>query len=147
MAGRVCTDTMTGMPYPVTVGVTFGAESYAGCGGDPADLLDGDWTVTAIDGKAPVSDSEPTLSFGTDARVSGNASCNRFFGGYTLTGEGLSFGEMGTAMMMCAEPVMAQERALLDVLEGTIGFSIAGDGTLTLRTADGRSVAARRASL
>ena len=144
IADRVCTDTMSGMPFPATVTVALGAESYEGCGGEPASLLAGDWTVTAIDGQAPVADSEPSLSFGEDAQVSGNASCNRFFGGYTLTGEGLSFGEMGTSMMMCGDPVMAQERAMLEILEGTIGFSVADNGLLTLSTADGRTIAAGR---
>ncbi len=144
IADRVCTDTMSGMPFPATVNVALGADSYEGCGGEPAALLDGDWTVTAIDGKAPVADSEPSLTFGEDARVSGNASCNRFFGSYTLTGEGLSFGEMGTSMMMCGDPVMAQERAMLEILEGVIGFSVAEDGALTLSSADGRTIAANR---
>lgn len=145
VADRVCTDTMSGMPFPATVTVALGADSYEGCGGEPASLLAGDWTVTAIDGKAPVADSEPSLSFGDDARVSGNASCNRFFGSYTLTGEGLSFGEMGSSMMMCGDAVMTQERAMLDILEGTIGFSVADNGLLTLSTSDGRTVAARHA--
>ncbi|MBN9023138.1 MAG: META domain-containing protein, partial [Rhizobiales bacterium] len=53
-------------------------------------------------------------------------------------------GEMGSSMMACADPVMAQERALLDILEATTGFSVADDGTLTLAAADGRSLVASR---
>mgnify|MGYP001054520180 CR=1 FL=1 len=144
IADRVCTDTMSGMPFPARVNVALGADSYDGCGGDPAALLAGDWTVTMIDGSAPVADSEPSLSFDGAAKVSGNASCNRFFGSYTLTGEGLGFGEMGSSMMACADPVRAQERALLDILEATTGFSVADDGTLPLAAADGRSLVASR---
>ena len=140
----VCTDTMSGTPFPKTVTVQFGPDSYSGCGGEPATLLAGDWTVVTIDGEPPIDGTEPSLSFGDDGRISGNASCNRFFGGFTLTGEGLSFGEMGAAMMMCDDPVMAQERAMLDILQGTIGFAIAEDGGLTLSGADGRTIAAAR---
>jgi len=141
---KVCTDTMSGMPFPVRVSVTLGADAYDGCGGEPAALLAGDWTVTAVDGAPPVADSEPSLGF-EETRVSGNASCNRFFGSYHLTGEGLSVGEMGASMMMCADPVMAQERAMLSILEATTGFAVADDGMLTLHAADGRTLSAKRA--
>ena len=123
----VCTDTMSGMPFPNTVSVQFGPDSYSGCGGEPETLLSGDWKVVAIDGQPPIADTEPSLSFGEDGKVSGNASCNRFFGGFTLTGEGLSFGAMGASMMMCEDAVMAQEQAMLAILQGATGFAVADE--------------------
>jgi len=140
----VCTDTMSGMPFPHTVTVRFGADTYGGCGGAPETLLTGDWKVVAIDGDPPVADTEPSLSFGDDGKVSGNASCNRFFGSFTLTGEGLGFGEMGASMMMCEDAVMAQEQAMLAILQGATGFAIADTGALTLNGADGRTITAER---
>lgn len=145
VADRLCVDTMSGMSFPSAVTVKLGEDVYAGCGGEPAALLSGEWRVTAIDGADLVADTEPSLSFDAEGRaVSGNASCNRFFGGFSLTGEGLSFGELGSSMMMCEDAVMAQERALLDILEGTTGFTIADDGSLTLTTGDDRTLSAER---
>ena len=144
IADRICIDTMSGMPFPATVTVELGADGYAGCGGDPASLLRGTWKITAIDGAAPVADTDPSISFDEDGKVSGAASCNRFFGTFTLTGEGLSFDQMGASMMMCEEPVMAQERAVLGILESTTGFSVADNGSLTLNGSDGRTIAASR---
>jgi heat shock protein HslJ/uncharacterized membrane protein len=144
VASRVCTDTMSGMPFPKTVAVELGADSFAGCGGEPVSLLLGTWKVTAIDGEPPLPDTDPSISFDEDGKVGGAASCNRFFGTFTLTGEGLSFGPMGASMMMCDEPVMAQERAVLDILESTTGFAVADDGSLTLNGGDGRTISASR---
>ena len=144
VADNVCTDTMSGMPFPATVDVELGADGFSGCGGEPVALLLGEWTVAAIDGKPPVADTVPTLSFGEDGKLGGAASCNRFFGSYTLSGEGLGIGALGASMMACEEPVMAQERAVLDILEGTTGFAIAADGALVLSAGDGRTITAHR---
>jgi heat shock protein HslJ len=46
--------------------------------------------------------------------------------------------------MMCDEPVMAQERAVLGILESTTGFAVADDGSLTLNGGDGRTISASR---
>ena len=146
VADAVCTDTMSGMPFPATVSVAIGADTFEGCGGEPVALLLGDWTITAIDGAAPIAGTEPALAFAEEGKLSGAASCNRFFGGYTLTGEGLSIGALGASMMACEEPVMAQERAVTEILEGVTNFAIAEDGSLVLTAADGSTITARRAS-
>ena len=38
-----------------------------------------------------IAGSRVTILFLEEDRVAGSASCNRFMGGYKLTGEGLSF--------------------------------------------------------
>ena len=38
------------------------------------------WTVTRIDGRAPVSGDAVTADFGVDGRINGNSSCNYFSG-------------------------------------------------------------------
>lgn len=146
VADTVCTDTMSGMPFPATVTVAIGDKTFEGCGGEPVSLLLGDWTVTAIGGQPPIAGTEPMLAFAEGGKLSGAASCNRFFGDYTLTGEGLAIGALGASMMACEDPVMAQERALTEILEGVANFAIAGDGSLVLTAADGRTLTARRAS-
>lgn len=142
---RLCVDSMTGMPHPSQVSIELDGEQLSGCGGDPADLLKGgEWVVETIAGKPPVVGSQVSLSFADEGRVSGAASCNRFMGGYTLSGEGLSLSEMGTTMMACDDAVMAQEHRFLTLLPKVSRFTIGEDGALTLHTADERTIEARR---
>jgi copper homeostasis protein (lipoprotein) len=69
-----------------------------------------------------------------ESRVTGNASCNRFFGTYELHAGGrLRFGsEMGSTMMACAE--LEQEREFLEMLGRVDSYSL-GDGMLSLNRA------------
>jgi len=145
IADAVCTDTMSGMPFPNTVRVTVGTETLTVCGGEPVSLLLGAWQVTEIGGASVVADSEPSIAFEEGGAVNGSASCNRFFGTYTLSGEGLSIGDVGSSMMMCEDPVMANERTFLEILDDLGGFEIGADGALTLRANDGRTIVATKA--
>jgi heat shock protein HslJ len=135
---------MSGMPFPKSVTVEIGAETFSGCGGDPADLLRGDWTVENIDSKPTMKEHKASLSFGTDAELSGSGSCNRYFGSYALSGEGLAISGIGSSMMMCEQPIMDQEARFLDTLRNTQRFEITPDGRLSLLAKDGRSIIARR---
>lgn len=146
IASTVCTDTMSGMPFPKTVTVAIGAKTFEGCGGEPVTLLLGEWTIAEIDSQPAVAGSTPTVNFAEDGKLSGNASCNRFFGSYTLTGEGLTIGDVGSSMMACDQPLMDQEMKVLDILKAVGGFEIAGDGALILRAHDGRTITARPAA-
>jgi heat shock protein HslJ len=128
----VCTDTMSGMPHPKTVSVVLGERRLEGCGGQPADLLHGDWRIEEIGGKAVVAKSEPTLAFTTDGSINGNASCNRFFGSFSLTGEGLTFSDAATTMMACDQPIMDQEHALLEAFKTVRRFEVTAEGRLNL---------------
>jgi heat shock protein HslJ len=144
IADAVCADTMSGMPFPNTVTVATGGDTFTGCGGEPVTLLLGDWMIAEIGGNAPAAGSMPTLAFAADGTLNGNGSCNRFFGGYTLSGEGLAVGEIGASMMACEEPLMAQEMLLLDILKGVGRFEIGADGALILHDDGGnRTIVAR----
>lgn len=143
---RSCTDTMSGMPHPNAVAVDFEGKALQGCGGDPAALLRGaEWLVVEINGAAVVPQSKVNFNFNADGRVSGQASCNGFFAGYAVTGEGLEFTKAGATMMMCDEASMRQETLFLGVLNSVKAFSISPDGALVLLTGDGRAIKARRA--
>ena len=143
IASKVCTDTMSGMPFPKSVTVALGVRIFNGCGGEPATLLHGAWLITEINGKPIIAGSSPGLKFETDGKVNGNGSCNRFFGGYQLSGEGLTVGSVGASMMMCDEALMDQEGQIFKVLKELTGFGISGDGKLILRTNDGRTMTAK----
>src|SRR5690606_22593473 len=69
----------------------------------------------------------------TEARLTGNASCNRFFGTYELlAGDRIRFGVLGATRMAC--PELAQESEFLDVLGRADNYSL-GDGELSLNRA------------
>ena len=144
MTDKVCTDTMSGMPHPATASVVLDGKSFRGCGGDPKSLLVGQWTLTGIGGTPVVAGSEPTLAFEADGNFNGNGSCNRYFGTFTLSGEGLSMGKPGATMMMCEQPKMEQEGRFFEILGQVSRFEIGGDGALILHAADGRSITAVR---
>ena len=139
-----CTDTMSGMPHPLSAEVQFDGRTYRGCGGNPADLLVGDeWVVEDISG-GMVDRSRATLNFSADGNLSGRASCNTFTTYYKLSGEGLSIGKTATTMVACAPSLMQQEGRFLDILQNARRFEISDTGTLALLTPDGRRITARR---
>lgn len=144
IAARTCVDTMSGMPYPKTATVVLGDLKLAGCAGEPADLLLGDWQVDEIRGKTNVAGSKPTLAFDPDGRIHGNGSCNRFFGGFTLTGEGLTISETGASMMMCEQPLMDQEHNLLKALEAVQRFEVTQEGHVQLLDHEGQKLVSLR---
>jgi heat shock protein HslJ len=141
---QICVDTMSGMPHPNTVAVTLDGKKMNGCGGDPATLLHGEWLVQSLAGAPPVKDSKPTIAFESPGRVHGAASCNRFTGGFTLTGESLTIDQPAATMMACVpDEVMKQEALFLELLKAVSRFSTDGK-VLTLTTTDGRTITARR---
>lgn len=142
---RICADIATGMPHPYQVRYELDGKGHAGCGGDPKSLLTGgEWIVETIGGEPVVAESKATILFMEEGQVAGNASCNRFVGGYQLTGEGLSFSQMGNTMMACEEALSRQEARFLELLQAVFRFEISPEGRLVLHTPDGRSITAKR---
>jgi len=145
VADKVCSDTMTGMAFPRTVAVVVGEQSYIGCGGESVSLLLGDWKVEEIGGQQVIAASETSITFDPDGRVHGNSSCNRFFGSFGLSGEGLTISDTGGTMMACDPALMEQEQRFLSTLETVRRFERAPDGRLHLIGEDGRvAVSARQ---
>ena len=138
---RMCHDDMTGMPYPDTAQLTLDNRVLRGCGGDPADLLTGDaWRITALGGATLIEPERLSLNFLDAGRVAGSGGCNRIVGGFSLTGEGLKFGPMASTMMACPDPLMEQERRMLDALEQVAAFDVDESGTLRLLGEDHSTV-------
>jgi putative lipoprotein len=99
------------------------------------------WTVTQINGQPPVAgDAVVDLSFQPDQQIGGHAGCNSFGGKYETQGRALSFSEMISTMMACADDALnAQESAYLQALGSVASYDLAGD-TLTLKDAGGVAV-------
>jgi heat shock protein HslJ len=142
-----CRDTMTGMPHPATAQVETGGQILTGCAGAPRDLLAGPaWTVFEIAGQAVAAGMTVTIEFDVSgSRVYGTSGCNRYAGGFSLTGESLSFaGPLASSMMACEDPQMAVERHFLDALKGVDRFDLTDEGHLVLLRADRPVIRARR---
>lgn len=96
------------------------------------------WQLIELNGRPiePPSDREGAYFEldATESRVTGNASCNRFFGTYELErGDRIRFGsDMGSTMMAC--PELEQEREFLDMLGRVDNYTL-GDGRLSLNRA------------
>jgi heat shock protein HslJ len=110
------------------------------------------WTVTGINnGKGGVAslvaDTNVTIEFGPEARVSGTAGCNRYTAGYTADKGALKFAPAAATRMMCPAPgVMQQEQAFLQALTRVATMRMEGD-RLELRAADGAlMISAQRAA-
>jgi heat shock protein HslJ len=145
VADVLCRDTMTGMPHPARVEMTFGGRTLRGCGGEPADLLRGaEWVVEDIGGAGIVDRSRATLKFDGDGGLAGRSSCNSYTTTYRLGGEGLAVGRAASTMMACADALMDQERRFLDILQQVQRFDITDDGALLLIDGKGRKITARR---
>jgi heat shock protein HslJ len=142
---QLCRDDMTGMPYPAAVTIETAGRELRGCGGNPRALLDGaEWTVGSLDGEPLPENVSISIKFLEDDRVAGHSGCNRFMGGYTLTGEGLSFGQLAGTMMACPEPQMEVERTFLTLMGEVVRFDRSDDGALVLETASGQRIIAER---
>ena len=85
---------------------------------DSSQGLIGEWHLESIAGRPVIDYSPATITFSEENKLAGNASCNRYFGTYTLKGDKLKIDSpMGMTMMMCAEALMDQEGRLMQALE------------------------------
>lgn len=156
----LCADDMSGMPYPKSVTVESEGSTYRGCGGETQDLVTGEWEVIEVNGAEVMPGAAVTMTFeATDApepdnpgqfvpgtgRVSGKAGCNGYGAEYTLSGEGLSVGDVAHTEMACAPDLMAQEDAFLDALGRVSALMFEAEGAeMELRDAEFRQIYARR---
>ena len=108
--------------------------------GHATNELLGEWNVTTIGSGAVIEGSVPTMNFGADGSLGGNASCNSFSATYTAAADALTIdSELASTLMACDPATDAQERAMFALLNtiaadgGT--FTINGD-TLTITSGD-----------
>ncbi|MCF1708893.1 META domain-containing protein [Tabrizicola sp. J26] len=145
LSRTICSDTMSGMPFPVTAKLEHDGRTLSGCGGRPEDLLAGAWQVTQIGARAIPAEVELSIVFDVaEGRVYGKSACNRYNAAFTLTGEGLSFGPAAATMMACPDELMALEQEFQSLLATVSGFDVSEAGTLDLRSGDSSVMLAAR---
>lgn len=137
-------DVGTLMMTPVTVDTPASpCDTVGGC--EPVAALQGEeWVVEDIAGGGIIDNSRVTLQFGAAGQLNGRASCNSYHGRYDQTGSNLSVSGIAGTLMACAPALMQQEQNFFGVLRDINRFEFSADGALLLRTADGRSLLARR---
>ena len=135
----------------------------------PADASSIRWILVSVESKEPVGEMEAVQLEGTewvldsylnqdgqlvepitgtftsanfeDGQISGNASCNNYFGGYELDGSNISIGPLASTEMFCGDPpgVMDQEMAFLSAMGSAAEFKIEA-GQLVFFDQDGEMI-------
>lgn len=104
------------------------------------------WVLTEIDRRPPpagVDESEASIRFVAQSRVSGFTGCNRFNGSYSLAGRSIHLGLSRTTRMVC--PASANiEIPYMKALDDACHSDVQGDSLYLLNEA-GRQVAGFRA--
>jgi heat shock protein HslJ/uncharacterized lipoprotein YbaY len=144
VAQNVCTDSMSGMPYPLRVEVQIDNESLRGCGGDPAWILTaGVWVVEDIDRDGIVDRSRITMDFRPDGTVAGFGGCNSYRANWQLNGESIGFSQPTATLKSCAPSLNDQEQRFLKLLSGTVRLHIDETSALVFYTPEEQTVKAR----
>lgn len=103
-----------------------------------AERLDGSsWKLVFLGKDQAIDVASITASFSED-QISGSAGCNSYFGSYQVQGDQITFDQMGSTLMFCADPegVMDQEQNFLASLSETHTFELE-NGQLKIFLSDG----------
>jgi len=71
-----------------------------------------------------IDNVQATLAFPEAGKVSGNGSCNRFFGPAEINGNAVKLGPLGSTRKACPEAVMNQETKYLNALQAADRFEL-----------------------
>ncbi|UVJ42919.1 META domain-containing protein [Pseudomonas sp. LS1212] len=105
-------------PVKPTLLIGLLGSTLLGCAAEPMKLEQERSYVLEWIGERPLMDySHLTLTLAEDGRAYGNAGCNHWFAPYTLQGNSLTFGKVGSTRKICAPALMEQEQRFLKALE------------------------------
>jgi heat shock protein HslJ len=88
----------------------------------PFNLVGSEWQLEDLGGNGVIDNVQATLTFADAARVTGNASCNHFFGPAKIGSSAIQLGPLGSSRMACPEAVMNQETKFLNALQAAERF-------------------------
>ena len=84
---------------------------------DPDMVNNKTWVLTSINDHPVVAGSRVTMeiqpSMPDQGRISGQGPCNKYFGGYRIASNKISFTPLGATKMTCPMPIMKQETMFL----------------------------------
>lgn len=101
-----------------------------GGGGVPDEAI-GRWTLVSVDRQPAAANAEAYVEVSEDS-LNGRSGCNSFGVPLTRIPDGVLFGPGRLTMMACAQPLMEQERLLMDVFEGQGRISVSAEGQLVI---------------
>lgn len=129
--------TMSRLPFlllPLLVFCLFSGCCTIPGQGPPCPDITGSWILLSYtSGNGSMIPVPPegriTAVFGNDSRVSGNAGCNDYSGGYTLDGGLITIGPLVSTEKYCHSPggVMEREQVYLSLLQTSTRFNVDGD--------------------
>lgn len=124
-----------------TIIALAGATLLAGCAHEgagmdagnaaPPELAGTSWTIATINGQPTAAQRKAEVRFSED-RISGNAGCNSFGGGYHLSGGVMTASQVISTKMACVGPGMDQENAFFAILGQPMTVTWQDDGSVTL---------------
>lgn len=91
-----------------------------------APLVGSEWRLEDLGGRGVMDRVQATLAFPEAGRVTGNSSCNRFFGSYTLMQDRIALGQLAGTRMACGPAVDEQETRYLDALQKAQRLEVQG---------------------
>lgn len=91
-------------------------------------LLDSEWVLTSLTGRALIEGTQIMLSFG-EGSLEGSAGCNTYGGSYTATEDSLRLSDLYWTEMGCLEPegILDQEMAYLNALNTVDSYRVDAD--------------------
>lgn len=105
--------------------------------GQPTEPLRGSWQLVAWDDRGvDGGEDPPTLTF-ENRRLSGFSGCNRYMGSFSVTGDRLSIGSLGSTRRACDPATMARESRYLAALGAVESYDLDEHGQLWLTYREG----------
>ena len=89
--------------------------------------------ITPVPLEGPVWRLEDTLAGTTitatflGGRISGSGGCNEYSGSFTVSGQAITIGPLGTSSQSCPQPVQDQETQYLTTLQSAVEYEIEGN--------------------
>ena len=100
--------------------------------------LQGTWNIEVVADKPVIDYSPAQLIFAEEGNLSGNNSCNNFFGSYTIDGDNVRLMPAGNTMKACVDALMDQEQRVMTAMPEVTNASLA-KGKLLLKDAKGNT--------
>ncbi|MEC4728135.1 META domain-containing protein [Shewanella sp. D64] len=100
--------------------------------------LQGTWNIEVVANKPVIDYSPAQLIFAKEGKLSGNNSCNNFFGSYFIDGENIRLTPAGNTMKACVDALMDQEQRVMAAMPEVTNASLV-KGKLVLKDAMGKT--------
>lgn len=101
--------------------------------------IEGTWHIEVANGQPVIDYSPAQLTFEAEGKLTGNNSCNNFFGSYVLSGQSILLQPAGNTMKACVDALMAQEQRVMKAMP-EVSQAKMSKGKLLLQDADNKTL-------